>query len=380
MNEQKICIIGDGLTGLSTAVILGQENLKIDLYLGKKKVIKKDDRTTAISESSFQFIKQKINIKNFNMFWPCKKINLFFEDKKKVRQFLSLKENKKKLMYIFKNNELKKNLDRCVLAKKNIKLIKKNITSIDYEDGSILLNKNKFFYDLIILCTGHKSKLYDTISHGRSIEKDYKETALTTSIKHNLKTINASQYFLKEGPFAILPFKKNVFSVVWSVSNYFLYNNNKSLKIILSKKIKVLLKNIKIKKIEKIKSYPINLNLKTKYFRKNILILGDGLHVVHPMAGQGFNLVLRDIKKLSELVSKTLKLGISLGNSFTLNDFYQSRKSENTILGLGINLTNIFFKENKYFAPIKNRILKNINNFDFINKISKRISNKGISI
>ena len=141
-----------------------------------------------------------------------------------------------------------------------------------------------------------------------------------------------------------------------------------------------MLKNIKIKKIGKIKSYPINLNLKTKYFRKNILILGDGLHVVHPMAGQGFNLVLRDIKKLSELLSKTLKLGISLGNSFTLNDFYQSRKSENTILGLGINLTNIFFKENKYFAPIKNRILKNINNFDFINKISKRISNKGISI
>ena len=142
MNVQKICIIGDGLTGLSAAVILGQENLKIDLYLGKKKVIKKDDRTTAISESSFQFIKQKLNIKNFNMFWPCKKINLFFEDKKKIRQFLSLKENKKKLMYIFKNNELKKNLDRCVLAKKNIKLIKKNITSIDYEDGSILLNKN----------------------------------------------------------------------------------------------------------------------------------------------------------------------------------------------------------------------------------------------
>ena len=87
MNVQKICIIGDGLTGLSAAVILGQENLKIDLYLGKKKVIKKDDRTTAISESSFQFIKQKLNIKNFNMFWPCKKINLFFEDKKKIRQF-----------------------------------------------------------------------------------------------------------------------------------------------------------------------------------------------------------------------------------------------------------------------------------------------------
>jgi 2-octaprenyl-6-methoxyphenol hydroxylase len=168
-------------------------------------------------------------------------------------------------MYIFKNKELKKKLNVKILTKKNIKLIKKNINDIDYNNGSILINKNFFYYDLIILCVGGHTKLYNKITQGRSIEKNYKETALTTSIKHNLKTINASQYFLKEGPLAILPFKKNEFSVVWSVSNYFLYNNNKSLKIILSKKIKVLLKNIKIKKIGKIKSYPINLNLKRIY-------------------------------------------------------------------------------------------------------------------
>ena len=61
MNVQKICIIGDGLAGLSAAIILSQENIKIDLYTGsnKKKKLKNDDRTTAISESSYQFIKKK---------------------------------------------------------------------------------------------------------------------------------------------------------------------------------------------------------------------------------------------------------------------------------------------------------------------------------
>ncbi len=141
-----------------------------------------------------------------------------------------------------------------------------------------------------------------------------------------------------------------------------------------------MLNNPKIRNIEKIQFFPIKLNLKTKYFKKNILILGDGLHAVHPIAGQGFNLVLRDIKKLSELMSKDLKLGLSLKNSFLLNNFYENRKPENIAIGLGINLTNIFFKDNKYFSPIRKIILDNINNFEFIKKISQKISNKGISV
>ena len=109
------------------------------------------------------------------------------------------------------------------------------------------------------------------------------------------------------------------------------------------------------------------------------MILGDGLHAIHPMAGQGFNLVLRDIKKLNELIQKTLKLGLIFNSSFMLKNFYQARKPENNILGLGINLTNIFFKDNKYFFPLKKTILNNISKFKFIKKISQIISDKGIS-
>ena len=171
-----------------------------------------------------------------------------------------------------------------------------------------------------------------------------------------------------------------MFSVVWSVSNSFFYKNKASIKKILSTKIKLLLKNPEIKNFENIQSFPINLNLKTKYFKKNVLILGDGLHTVHPMAGQGFNLVLRDIKKLSELISKILKIGIAFNNSFLLKDFYQNRKIENTIVGLGIDLTNFFFKENKYLYPIKKKILENIKKFGFVKRISQRIADKGILI
>ena len=89
MKLQKICIIGNGLAGLSAALVLSLENIKVDLYTGnyKKTKIEKDERTTAISESSYQFIKKKLNTENSNIFWPCKEIQLFYEDKKTISNF-----------------------------------------------------------------------------------------------------------------------------------------------------------------------------------------------------------------------------------------------------------------------------------------------------
>ena len=380
MNIYKICIIGNGLAGLSTASILSQKNITIDLYAGsyKKQKTKNDNRTTAISESSYQFIKKKLHIRKKNIFWPCNEINLFFEDKGNIKKFLEFKE-KKNLMYIFQNKELKKELKKLIIKKKNIKIIKKNISDIDYSNGSISLNKSKFSYDLIILCVGNNSKLYNKIAQGRSIEKNYKEIALTTIVKHNSKINKVSQFFLKEGPLAILPFSKKMFSVVWSVKASYFNEKNTIINNTLGSRIKNLLNNPKIINTERIQSFPINLNLKTKYFKNNVLILGDGLHSIHPMAGQGFNLVLRDIKKLYELMSRSLRLGLAIRNSFLLKNFYQARKPENTILGLGVNFTNMFFKDNRYFSPIRIKILNNIGKFKFIRKISQIISDKGIS-
>ena len=65
-------------------------------------------------------------------------------------------------------------------------------------------------------------------------------------------------------------------------------------------------------------------------------------------------------------------------DSFILKDFYNSRKPENNLFGLGINLTNIFFKNNKYFFSVKRKILNNVNKFGFVKKISQSISDKGI--
>ena len=379
MKEQKICIIGDGLAGLMAATILCKEKVKIDLY-SNNKIIKNnlDNRTTAISESNYQYIKNNINLGKKDFFWPSKVINLFFEDKGKIINFLNFKKNKQNLMYVFQNKDLKKKLEKIISRTNKIKIIKKNIEDINNKEGFITCNQKKTFYDLIILSLGRHSKLYTAIEKGRTIEKNYKELALTANIKHSAKIENASQFFLKEGPLAILPYQKQIFSTVWSVSNKFYNINKTNINKILSKKLRILLNTKSIKNITKIQSYPINLNLKTKYFEKNVLILGDGLHTVHPMAGQGFNLVLRDIKKLQVLMTRSLKLGLLIKESFILKDFYNLRKPENNLLGLGINLTNFFFKDIKYLSLLKSGFLKNLDKFSFIKKISQSVADKGI--
>tara|TARA_B100000886_G_scaffold197701_1_gene136271 strand:+ start:56 stop:1165 length:1110 start_codon:yes stop_codon:yes gene_type:complete len=369
MIKQRICIVGGGLSGLMTALVLAKvPGIEVNL-VAKKGTENADKRTTAISDTNYKFINQNITSLRQNLFWPSKKIELFYETSKEKINFLNLKEDNSNLMYVFENDKVKSLLLKEI-QKKKIKLIKKNVKNLDE-----LIN-----YDLIILCIGGKSKMYNNITKIRSIKKDYKEIAITGYVKHNFKTLNTSQFFLKEGPLALLPFSKNYFSFVWSVKKYFFENNSKNIITLLKNKISEILKSKDNITISNIQSYPISLNLRRQYHQKNILILGEGLHTIHPVAGQGFNLVLRDIKKLKEIIKYYVSLGISIKNSYALNDFYNSRKPENTIMSLGVDATHSFFKQNKYLDPFKEIIIKNIKNNEILKKFSKIISNQGLSL
>ena len=366
MKKQRICIVGDGLSGLMTAIALNNlSNVEVHLVAKKNKRIK-DKRTTAISNSNFDFFKEIMSKLDNKLFWPSKKINLFYEANDQTINFLNFSENKNNLMYIFENDKVKEMLLREI-KKKKIKIIKKSIKKFSDLDN----------YDLKVLCLGRNSAIYQNIIDSRSIDIDYKEIALTGYVKHNLKDLSTSQFFLKEGPLAILPFSKNTFSFVWSVKKEFLKKNINS---VITLKICEILKANKKIKISNIQSYPLVLNLKRTYYKNDFLILGEGLHTIHPVAGQGFNLVIRDIKKLKEVLKYYTSLGILIKSSSALEDFSNHRKSENIITGLGIDLTHKFFKKNILLDPFKELILKNVSKNNMIKKISKFISNQGLSI
>ena len=365
MKKQRICIVGDGLSGLMTALALNKlEGLEVHLISKKNKLLK-DKRTTAISASNYDFLNLVVDKLDKKLFWPSNKINLFYETKDQNINFLNFDEDKKGLMYIFENDKVKEKLFKEI-KKKKIKTLQKNINNLKDLNG----------YDLKILCLGRSSKIYQNIIDKRSLDKDYKEIAITGYVKHSLKNLNTAQYFLKDGPLAILPFSKNNFSFVWSVDKDF---PKKNLNNVIKSKICEILKTKKIK-ISNQQTYPLKLDLKRSYFNKDVLILGEGLHTVHPVAGQGFNLVLRDINKLQEILKYYTGLGMSLKSCPALEDFTSNRKAENIITGIGIDLTHNFFKQNKLLDPFKESILKNVSKNNTFKKISKFISNQGLSI
>ena len=376
MKNQKICIVGDGLAGLSTTLTLKDLDLDIDVFYKKINQSNQDVRTTAISETNFQFLGKYIKFKK-DLFWACKKISLFYENKDKKINFLNYSGLKFFLMYIFENKKVKSFILKELKKQKNVRFINKEIKSIDYKDTSICLNNKKFHYDIIILCLGNNSKIYNNFLKSRNIIKNYNEIALTGVIEHNLKIDNPSQYFLDDGPLAILPFKKNKSSFVWSVKNTFYIKNKKTIKNLIKYKIEDIFTKKKLK-IKNLQTFEINLNLKTQYSRNNVLVFGEGIHSIHPVAGQGFNLVIRDIKKLNELISNNLKLGLQIKNSSILNDFYNSRSAENNIFGLGVDLTHLFFKNKNFMKPLKNIVLNNIGDNKIIKILSRSISDKGL--
>ena len=365
MKKQRICIVGDGLAGLMAALALNElEGLEVHL-ISRKNKDSRDKRTTAISASNYEFFDGVLDKLDKNLFWPCKNIDLFYETNDQNMNFLNFNEDSKNLMYVFENDKIKEILIKEI-KKKKIKTIQKNINQLNDLDA----------YDMKILCLGRSSKIYQSIVDKRSLKKDYKEIAITGYVKHNLKNLNTAQYFLKDGPLAILPFSKNNFSYVWSVDKKF---PKKNINSIVKSKICEVLKTNKIQ-ITNQQSYPLTLNLKRTYYKNDILILGEGLHTVHPVAGQGFNLVLRDINKLQKIFKYYTELGMSLKSTSALEEFTNNRKSENIITGIGIDLTHNFFKQNKLLDPFKETILKNISKNNILKKISKFISNQGLSI
>lgn len=378
MKNQKICIIGGGLTGLTTALVLKNLNLDIDIFLSEKKTTKKiDERSTAISNSNFVFLKSNIKSLNQNIFWPSKKINLYYEDKNKYSNFLNFEEKNEYLIHIFKNYKYKNNLLKKLNCK-NIRIINKEITEINHKSGFVKSNRKKFNYDLVLVCLGAKSNLYNKLIGSRAIKKNYKEMSITGNIKNNFNITCPAQYFSKEGPIAILPYEKNKTSFVWSLDQDIYFKNKNNLKKLINNKLSAILQSQKKFKIINFQSYPLNLNLQSKYFKNNILVLGEGIHSIHPVAGQGFNLILRDIKKLYELLNYNLKLGLTIKNSLIAKNFFNTRKPENILFGIGIDLTRVFFKYNKQLQPFQNILLRNINKNKIVQKIGKLIADKGL--
>ena len=356
----RVCILGNGLSALTLAKALVNQNIYVDLLTQKKELKLNQTRTLGISESNTRFFnKNIINIEKF--VWKLKKIEIFTDNLKKEK-LINFENNNEQLFSIIKNDELHRVLEKSLSQNKYFKKKKSNNKDLSFINNyGIIINCN---YDHTI------TKKY----FNKKIVKKYNSIAYTTVIKHEkISNDIATQIFTKKGPIAFLPISNNETSIVYSIHNSIYKNKNNIEDLIKAYNFKY-----KINKIEKINSFELkSLNLRS-YYHNNILAFGDLLHKVHPLAGQGFNMTIRDIKILTKIIKSRYELGLPFDSSIN-SEFENSSKYKNFIFSNAVDLIHeIFNIERKTKINILSKSLQFITGNPLFNKFLIKIADKGI--
>ena len=355
-----VCILGNGLTALTLAKALVNNEINVDVLYNKKNYKISDTRTIGISKNNIDFFNSNIiNIEK--IIWNLKKIEIFSENLNKER-LINFKTNNDQLFSILKNYKL-------------YNLIEQNLLKNKFFKSKFISEKNLSFlneYELIINC--EPSSLITNRYFSKKIIKKYNSYAYTTVITHDqILNDTALQIFTKKGPLAFLPISNRQTSVVYS-----LYNSNNQKEENINQLIKDKNFRYKIKNIDKINSFELkSLNLRS-YYHNNILAFGDLLHKVHPLAGQGFNMTIRDIKILLEIIKQKLDIGLSLDSSVN-SEFQKKLRHKNFIFSNGVDLIHEFFNfERKMKTNFLSKSVKLISNYPSINKMFTKIADRGV--
>ncbi len=355
----KVNILGDGLVSLALAKMLVNEGIYVDLIYNRNSKIINKIRTIGITKSNMDFFNKKI-LDISKLSWEIDKIEIFSEKLKK--KSLLRFENDKKLFSIIKNYKLYDLLDRNL--KKNKFFKKKNLP----------LSKFLDINNQIVINCDPKSELTKKFFY-KSIKKNYKSIAYVSIIKHKKIEKNniAYQVFTKFGPIAFLPISEFETSIVYSVKKIYNLEIDDIIKLVKKFNPKYIITNF-----EKFENFELISSNLRHYSHKNILAFGDLLHRVHPLAGQGFNMSLRDIKQLNKLIKNKIDLGLEVNKSIIF-DFEKKFKHKNFIFSSGVDLVYEFFN---FESKIKNnqlsKIIKFIGKNKSLTKILTNIADDGI--
>ena len=388
LNSQKICIIGSGLTGSTIAYLLSKLKLQIDIVDDNYK--KKISTKLALSKSSLdqlhnsglKEIKKKSNpIKNIYLYDSYSEINL-----EKDLKFSS--SNKEKVLaYIIDSTTLLSHLNKNLRNLNNINFIKKKISSISdnnifktitFEDFS---KKN---YSLVILTSGNNLELLPKINLKTIIHKSYNEDAYVFSLSHK-KIINnsARQFFLKDGPLAFLPVSGEKTFVIWSIKkdsfNKKYVSNKNYLLNFFNKNFKELFK--RINSVSDISVFNLDYVFNELKEFKRTLLFGDIASKIHPIAGQGWNMTLRNAFSLVKVIKNFEDLGLEIGNNIFIEKYLDEVKLNNFAFTTLIDgIRKIFDIKIDGYAAMRKNTLSIIDKNYFIKNNLAKVADKGLFI
>ena len=393
MKEIKtdIVIVGAGLTGLLAACALSSLELRIlliDAGVIFSDSKKKDFRTTAIAEGSKLFFEELGIWKNiYKHSEKIKTIQVFDRNISRKISFSNPK-NIGNLGYVIKNTKIKNELIKFLKLKKNIRILQKTPLErieTNQNDSVVFSSNNKIIAKLLVSADGKNSFVREIVGTS-TFKKKYNHSAFVTNFSHKQSHKNiAHEIFLESGPLALLPMKSannktyNT-SLIWSNPRNF---SNNLLKTNPSLRKKILEEKIynytgKIINFFDTKVFGLSAHINTKFYDKRLVYIGDSAHSLHPIAGQGWNLGVRDVKNLLRIISKAKKNGLDLGTEFICKNYHNlSHHDAYSLYQVTDKLNSIFLNESSTINFIRK------SGFSFINKtnkIKKQITNYAMGV
>ena len=364
MDKTDIAIIGLGITSKLTALALASKNCKVMIFGNSNSTNYNSNLVTFFSKNSIDFLKEvgiedlinkSIAIKEIS----CSKLEQYQSEKKFQISFKE-KNPKEEMGRIIINNSLNESLDDQIKKNKNISIISnKSITHYKHQgvNTKLTLSNGEELIAYMLIINDKKSNLIHENFKNNQLKKELNQTSIVMSVKADTCG-HAYQFFTDKGALAFLPINEKVASVIWSLDNSALeldYNIDE-----ISKKINDIFIPVtgKLDVID-IKKYRLNFEYSKKIISKSIVLIGDAAHSLHPIAGQGLNLSIKDIIALKEKIKLFKYLGYSLGNQIILNDFQNERQADNAIFTFSTNYFDEILKS-------RNFLINKISNFGLI--------------
>jgi 2-octaprenyl-6-methoxyphenol hydroxylase len=372
-NKTDIVVVGSGMAGLAFAALAAQQGFEITvidrIHPDTLATEGHDARTVALSAGSRDIL-APLNI--WDKIAPQSAAITEIDVQEGHDAFLlnfQAGENKSDAFgWIFPNTVVRQTLyeKACALGVKFIApAVLKDIQTNESNITAILQSGEKITAKLIIGADGRFSRVRDLIGVA-GVSLDYHQTALVGLVEHEFPHNGlAVERFYPSGPFAVLPFtdadKEHRSAIVWTQDtprpSFPRTRGSRAARSNLDPRVlgddKTLLNEQlaplfderygKITAIGKWAQYPLSLFHAKQFIAPRVALISDAAHAIHPIAGQGLNLGMRDVDVLIDELLRAKMEGEDIGGKYTLETYQQRRRFDVFAMVAATDLLNRLF-------------------------------------